>query len=72
MKAFEVEKGFLQCFRGSCSIHFELLVEADPLLTDDNLLDDFVTFFVAGQETTANALSFLLCEVGQRPDVMQR
>jgi len=48
------------------------VLEADPSLTDENLLDEFVTFFVAGHETTANALSFLLCEVGRRPDVMQR
>ncbi len=35
-------------------------------------LDDFVTFFIAGQETTANTMSFLLMECGRRPDVMQK
>jgi len=47
-------------------------VEEDESLTDEDVLDDFVTFFIAGQETTANALSFLLCEIGKRPDIMQR
>jgi len=53
-------------------ICIQLILEAEPSLTDEDLLDDFVTFFIAGQETTANALSFLLCEVGRRPEVMQR
>jgi cytochrome P450 len=44
----------------------------DPSLTDEDLLDDFTTFFFAGQETTANALSFMFSEVGRKPDVVQR
>ena len=44
----------------------------DPSLTDEDLLDDFVTFFIAGHETVASVLSFLLCEVGRRPEIMQR
>jgi len=49
-----------------------LVADADEVgddLTDDDLLDDFVTLFVAGQETTANALSFLLNEVVRRPEI---
>ena len=34
------------------------------------MVDDFLTFFVAGQETTANTLSFCLMELGRNPDVL--
>nr|UOU03248.1 cytochrome P450 3049E2-2 [Brachionus rubens] len=36
------------------------------------LLDDFITFFVAGQETTANALSFCIFELGQNERVLKK
>jgi len=49
-----------------------LLIDMDPSLTDEDLLDDFVTLYLAGQETTSNALSFMFCEVGKRPDVLQK
>nr|UOU03250.1 cytochrome P450 3049E1 [Brachionus rubens] len=38
----------------------------------EKLVDDFVTFFIAGQETTANALSFCLFELGQNPHVLNK
>jgi cholesterol 24(S)-hydroxylase len=34
------------------------------------MTDDFVTFFVAGQETTANTLAFVFLELGRRPDLV--
>jgi len=46
--------------------------EMDSSLTDEDLIDDVITFFIAGHETTANCLSFLICEVGRRPEVMLR
>lgn len=46
--------------------------EVGDALTDDDILDDFMTFFVAGQETTANALSFLFSEIGRRPEIVLR
>ncbi|KAK3745519.1 hypothetical protein QZH41_009916 [Actinostola sp. cb2023] len=65
------------------------LLDVDSLdITDEELLDDFVTFFVAvysvvqcsvvssvvqcRQETTANQLSFMLLEVTQRPEIMDK
>lgn len=36
------------------------------------LLDEFVTIIVAGMETSANTLLFLLMELGRRPDVLNR
>ncbi|XP_033640648.1 cholesterol 24-hydroxylase-like [Asterias rubens] len=38
----------------------------------ENVIDEFVTFFVAGQETTANLLSFTLLELGHHPEIMHR
>lgn len=36
------------------------------------MVDDFLTFFVAGQETTANALSFCFLEMGKNPEIAQK
>ena len=43
-----------------------------PNLTMEDLLDDFVTLFIAGQETTANVLSFMFLEVGKRPEILEK
>lgn len=34
----------------------------------DDLIDQFLTFFIAGQETTANSLAFAILELGRNPD----
>ncbi|XP_065696025.1 cholesterol 24-hydroxylase [Patagioenas fasciata] len=39
---------------------------------DENILDNFVTFFVAGHETTANQLSFTVMALGQHPEILER
>ena len=41
-------------------------------LTTEELLDDFTTFFIAGHETTATMLSFLLLEAGINPKIWKR
>ena len=41
-------------------------------MTAEEILDDFVTFFVAGQETTANTLGFTIRELGRQPDILKR
>ena len=38
----------------------------------EQLVDDFVTFYLAGQETTANTLSFALILVLQNTQVLER
>ncbi|CAF0860746.1 unnamed protein product [Brachionus calyciflorus] len=38
----------------------------------ETLIDDFITFFIAGQETTANALSFCIFELGQNERVLKK
>ena len=36
------------------------------------MTDDFVTFFAAGQETTANTLSFSFQEICRHPEIAQK
>ena len=36
------------------------------------MVDDFITFFVAGQETTANALAFSFLELGKHPEIVKK
>ncbi|XP_038072891.1 cholesterol 24-hydroxylase-like [Patiria miniata] len=38
----------------------------------EGLIDEFITLFIAGQETTANLLGFALLELGHHPEVMHR
>ncbi|XP_059369215.1 cholesterol 24-hydroxylase-like [Carassius carassius] len=38
----------------------------------EQMLDNFVTFFIAGQETTANQLSFAIMELGRYPEIYKR
>ncbi|XP_069805261.1 cholesterol 24-hydroxylase-like isoform X2 [Dendropsophus ebraccatus] len=40
--------------------------------TMDDFIDNFVTFFIAGQETTANQLSFAVQELGRHPEILAR
>lgn len=35
----------------------------------EDMIDDFLTFFIAGQETTANTLTFCILELAQNPHV---
>ncbi|KAM9014891.1 cholesterol 24-hydroxylase isoform 2-T2 [Ara ararauna] len=39
---------------------------------DENILDNFITFFVAGHETTANQLSFTVMALAQHPEILER
>jgi cytochrome P450 len=36
------------------------------------MTDDFVTFFAAGQETTANTLSFCFLEISRHPEIAEK
>ena len=36
------------------------------------MVDDFITFFIAGQETTANALAFCFLELGKHPEIVKK
>uniref|UniRef100_A0A8D0GRG6 Cholesterol 24-hydroxylase n=1 Tax=Sphenodon punctatus TaxID=8508 RepID=A0A8D0GRG6_SPHPU len=37
---------------------------------DENMLDNFVTFFIAGHETTSNQLSFTVMELARQPEIL--
>ncbi|XP_030627446.1 cholesterol 24-hydroxylase-like [Chanos chanos] len=54
----------------------QILKSAEETKFDDDsqelMLDNFVTFFIAGQETTANQLSFAIMELGKHPEIMKR
>ncbi|XP_078350240.1 cholesterol 24-hydroxylase-like [Oculina patagonica] len=52
--------------------HILSVAEKEPSITVEDLVDDFATFFVAGQETTSNQLSFTLYEILRHPDVENR
>jgi cytochrome P450 len=52
-------------------LSYFLFVESEKLDLED-LIDDFISFFIAGQETTSNALAFCLMEVGQNPEVFKK
>ncbi|KAL0963158.1 hypothetical protein UPYG_G00350460 [Umbra pygmaea] len=39
---------------------------------EELMLDNFVTFFVAGQETTANQLAFTVMELGRLPEILEK
>ncbi|XP_053545297.1 cholesterol 24-hydroxylase-like [Bombina bombina] len=38
----------------------------------ESLLDNFVTFFIAGHETTTNQLSFAVMELARNPDILEK
>ncbi|XP_060075402.1 cholesterol 24-hydroxylase-like [Ylistrum balloti] len=50
----------------------ELKAKYPSIFTDEELLDNVVTFIIAGQETTANALAFMLLLLGQNPDCYKK
>ncbi|KAM9356435.1 cholesterol 24-hydroxylase-like [Pholidichthys leucotaenia] len=39
---------------------------------EEFMLDNFVTFFIAGQETTANQLAFCVMELGRHPAILEK
>ncbi|XP_037541674.1 cholesterol 24-hydroxylase-like [Nematolebias whitei] len=39
---------------------------------EEFMLDNFVTFFIAGQETTANQLAFCVMELGRQPEILEK
>jgi len=44
--------------------------EVDPTLEMEDMLDDFVSFFIGGHETTASLMAFCLLELGDHPEIM--
>ncbi|XP_034018676.1 cholesterol 24-hydroxylase-like isoform X2 [Thalassophryne amazonica] len=46
----------------------ETMTEED----EEFMLDNFVTFFIAGQETTANQIAFCIMELARHPDILEK
>ncbi|KAJ8307248.1 hypothetical protein KUTeg_015332 [Tegillarca granosa] len=46
--------------------------EDDPDVDFEDLLDEFVTFFAAGQETTSQLLSFMMFTLGKNPESFKK
>ncbi len=54
------------------SILFDDFWDDEDLSNVESMVDDFLTFFIAGQETTANTLAFCFIELGKRPQVLKK
>lgn len=73
----EIVHGIIQARRRNPHAHDDLLSmllsaceeETGRGMTDEQLRDEVTTIFVAGHETTANAMAWLLYLVSQHPDV---
>uniref|UniRef100_A0A8C7K1H6 Cholesterol 24-hydroxylase-like n=1 Tax=Oncorhynchus kisutch TaxID=8019 RepID=A0A8C7K1H6_ONCKI len=53
----------------------QILKTAEENIANDDeelMLDNFVTFFIAGQETTANQLAFAVMELGRLPEILTK
>ncbi|KAL7992669.1 hypothetical protein Chor_016925 [Crotalus horridus] len=51
----------------------QILKSADQEASDDeNMIDNFLTFFVAGHDTTANQLSFTIMELARHPEIVTK
>ena len=44
----------------------------DKTLSMDDIIDEFLTIFIAGHETTANSLAFTLYEIIRHPDIERK
>lgn len=56
----------------TCILEAEDDVGNGEKIETEDLIDEFGTFFVAGQETTSNLLAFTLLEIGRHKDVAKR
>uniref|UniRef100_A0A3Q1AQF1 Cholesterol 24-hydroxylase n=1 Tax=Amphiprion ocellaris TaxID=80972 RepID=A0A3Q1AQF1_AMPOC len=53
----------------------QIIKSAEENMTKEDeefMLDNFVTFFIAGQETTANQLAFCIQELTRHPDILEK
>nr|QEV83798.1 cytochrome P450 [Brachionus rotundiformis] len=65
-------RDYKQIIRNLRNIGKKHIMKLDEKFNVDNMIDDFLTFFVAGQETSANTLAFCLLEIGRNPDVFEK
>ena len=76
----QIVHGIIQARRRKSEAHDDLLSmllsaceeESGRAMTDEQLRDEVMTIFVAGHETTANAMAWLLYSLSQYPEVEGR
>eukprot|EP00112_Aurelia_sp_Birch-Aquarium-sp1_P021901 Seg6.9 transcript_id=Seg6.9/GoldUCD/mRNA.D3Y31 product="Cholesterol 24-hydroxylase" protein_id=Seg6.9/GoldUCD/D3Y31 len=49
-----------------------IIEQADSSLTEEALVDEFITFIIAGSDTTSNMMSFLLLAVCSNPRIQEK
>ncbi|EDO38396.1 predicted protein [Nematostella vectensis] len=52
--------------------HILRMSDGDKPIADEEMIDNFLTLFIAGQETTANQLAFTVYEIGKHPQIEMR
>ena len=57
--------------RSTCNFIWSFIEEAEKIDLE-MMIDNFLTFFIAGQETTANALAFSFLELGKNKDIFDK
>ncbi|KAM8847245.1 cholesterol 24-hydroxylase-like isoform 1-T1 [Synchiropus picturatus] len=50
----------------------QIMKNAEQEEDEDLMVDNFVTFFIGGQETTANQLAFCVRELGRYPEILEK
>ncbi|EPQ14949.1 Cholesterol 24-hydroxylase [Myotis brandtii] len=76
----QVGKDWVQCRREAlkrgeavpADILTQILKAEEGAQDDEVLLDNFVTFFIAGHETSANHLAFTVMELSRQPEILAR
>jgi cytochrome P450 len=51
---------------------FRHVMKTQLPMSDEQLIDEMLILFIAGHETTANALSFIFFEISQNPEAEQK
>ena len=69
--AFECITNRIKDIKANKSVPNDLLniLVNDKTLSMDDIIDEFIIIFIAGQETTANSLAFTLYEIIRHPDI---
>ena len=49
-----------------------IINKGDDSFDMEDMIDDFITFFIAGQETTAGTLACCMIELARNPLVLQK
>ncbi|KAI9293176.1 cytochrome P450 [Neoconidiobolus thromboides FSU 785] len=49
-----------------------IMEDGEPLLSNEEIINDTVVFFVAGHDTTANTLAFILYYLSKHQDIQQK